>query len=122
MLYKPVDGSKTNSDEYTCPDGFGAAVDDGTFCNLGVVFGTGLGDCESTLLSCWNLWNSDSKSRLPRVIDRGTGDTVDGRNAGRGVTDICFVYNEDGLGVTATCNNWGLYVVAGSSVWVVGTV
>lgn len=65
-----------------------------------------LGVGEMRLFSCWNFWNSESKSTLP-VLPRVKviGEMVDegiwiGALCGAGVTVL--VYRRDGLGVTAS--------------------
>lgn len=63
MLYCPEDGSYTSAEEYTWPCEVPSVVVAG-LANLGgaAVFGAGEGLEEMMLLSCWNLWNSVSKS------------------------------------------------------------
>lgn len=68
-----------------------------------MVFTILLGVEEITLLSCWNFWNSRSKSMFSPRDPRG--EAVDGETLPVGVAEYCFVYSVEGLGVTATCKS-----------------
>lgn len=69
--------------------------------------GGGGGLEEMMLLSCWNLWNSVSKSMLGLLDPVAIGDGVEDTKERDGVMN-CLVYKLAGLGVTATCSNCGL--------------